>query len=169
MNTTNTHSRNCCMATSGEYMATRPIPARRNCSPRLHRKRATLPTRRDSQQGTHRAGTGEKPQEVEGAGQGRACLPGYQTHLWLCQGQLSRHGEERQQVVHRGGAGKLVHGATPLVATFAGKVRLMNGILTGMTDKLPYGRSVSRRFRCSQQMRTRRFLLRLPIQTFLNF
>jgi len=41
--------------------------------------------------------------------------------------QLSRYGEERQQVVRRSGAGESVHGSTPSVATFAGEVRLMNG------------------------------------------
>ncbi|VVC83914.1 hypothetical protein, partial [Sideroxydans sp. CL21] len=56
--------------------------------------------------------------------QGRTCLPDHQAPLSLCQGQLSRHDEERQSPVCCGDTGESVQGAPSFVSTSAGKVCL---------------------------------------------
>jgi len=63
---------------------------------------------------------------------------------------LSRHDEERQSPVRRGGAGESVHGATPSVATSAGEVRLMSGKSTGMVGEMTLARVISGQFEYPQ-------------------
>jgi len=103
-----------------------------------------------SQQQVGQAGTRKKQQEVECVRQGLTYLSVHQAPLRLCQGQLSRHDEERQSPARRGGAGESVHSATPSVATSAGEVRLMNGKSTGMVGEMTPDGVISGQFEYPQ-------------------
>jgi transposase, IS5 family len=81
---------------------------------RLHQPPLSLPRR------GRRGRAGEKPHQIDGAGQGRASDRRHQAGVWLCQDALSWVGEERSSPARELRAGQSIHGALASVALPAG-------------------------------------------------
>jgi hypothetical protein len=102
---TATKCRTCCMARRPASMATAPTGARNSAAAEAHcaegeglHQQTRLP-----EQSADRGRQGDEPAQVQRAIQGRASVPDGEAPVGLCQGSLSRSGEECQPCLRHAG------------------------------------------------------------------